>query len=129
MSSRSRIIIIAAVLISSFILVGCSSDSNPVSSQGSSGAKPITIDQPYPNPFQADKFIEYTVQYSAHVLIQIFDVNGKMRVTLVNEYQHRGTYRVLVNNLGLESGIYFAKITIGEQISTKRLTIIQDSWK
>ncbi|MBU1094897.1 MAG: Omp28-related outer membrane protein [Bacteroidetes bacterium] len=87
--------------------------------------------QNYPNPFNPSTTIEYNVPSSELVSLSIYDVLGVEIVTLVNEKQAAGKYKVLFNSLsvsggkGLPSGIYFYKLNIGDLSITKKMSIVK----
>jgi hypothetical protein len=75
----------------------------------------------YPNPFNPETIIRYTVPNSAeqyHVILKIFNILGQEVVTLVNEEQKSGYYEVKYLAQNQSSGIYFYQITVtsGNQI-------------
>lgn len=112
-----RMVFAGLFLLLGLALSGCSShsDSNPLAS----GPKSYLLDQDYPNPFEVHNSISYTVRQSAHVLLQIYGLQGEVLLTLVDHRQHNGTYSVSLRNLPLlDGGIYFARLTIGDQSHT-----------
>ena len=69
----------------------------------------------YPNPFNPETIIRYTVPNSAeryHVILKIFNILGQEVVTLVNEEQKSGYYEVKYLAQNQSSGIYFYQITV-----------------
>jgi hypothetical protein len=63
----------------------------------------------YPNPFTTSTKISYK-SAGGHVLIQIFDVQGKIIATLVDELKPLGDYTLDFENNGLPAGIYYARL-------------------
>lgn len=63
----------------------------------------------YPNPFNSQTTIKYSVIKKDNVKIDLFDISGKYISTIVNQMQNPGTYTANVNMNTLSSGIYFAK--------------------
>ncbi len=61
----------------------------------------------YPNPFNPVTTIQFTVPELYDVNLSIYDIQGKLVVTLVNEQLSLGNHSVQWNAVGLSSGMYF----------------------
>lgn len=75
-----------------------------------------------PNPFNATADIYYELNESNVVDIKLFDIVGKEVATLQKGKQESGKHMVTINRseLGLQSGMYFVKTSIGNSsFSTK----------
>lgn len=77
----------------------------------------------YPNPFQNNTNIAFTVPNEVFVSLNIFNVNGMKVATLLNENKQPGRYVINWNATLYGSGIYFYKLKIGTQIETKKLIL------
>lgn len=70
----------------------------------------ITLISNYPNPFSAATTIKYHIK-PGHVLIQIFDVSGRLIAVPVNQqYQQEGTYTITFYGATLATGVYYARL-------------------
>jgi len=83
------------------------------------------LHQNYPNPFNQKTTIDFTVPVCSNVTITVFDMFGKICSTLINELKTPGDYSVVFNKNGLRSGTYFYKITIDDQIQTRKMKAIE----
>ncbi len=83
------------------------------------------LDQNYPNPFNPKTVINYSIPKSEKVSLKIFDALGREVMTLVNDIQTSGTYKVTFDATALSSGIYFYTLTTSEFIQTKRMMLIK----
>ncbi|MBI1223693.1 MAG: DUF4331 domain-containing protein [Bacteroidetes bacterium] len=63
----------------------------------------------FPNPFTATTTVEYEVAEAGNITIQVYDMNGKLVSTLVNQVQDKGRYSAQFDASSLSPGIYFAK--------------------
>lgn len=63
----------------------------------------------YPNPFVENTNIQY-VSKGGHVLIQVFDNQGKLISTLIDAIKPAGNYSVRFENIFYKPGIYYARI-------------------
>jgi PKD repeat protein len=77
-----------------------------------------------PNPFNTEATVNYELNSSSNVTIELYDLVGKRIAELQNGMQQAGTQTVTINknDLGLNSGLYFVKTTVGaSSFSTKVL--------
>jgi len=82
-----------------------------------------TLAQNYPNPFNSQTEILYTIKNKSHVRLNVYDVVGKLVVTLVNEVHTPGVYSVSWNANEYSSGTYFYEISTSEYKETKRMVL------
>lgn len=81
--------------------------------------------QNYPNPFNPATKIKYDIKQSGYVRLIIFDALGRKVETLVDEYQHAGTYETNFNASHYPSGVYFYKLTTNNFTETKRMLYLK----
>jgi len=87
--------------------------------------KSYNLEQNYPNPFNPTTTITYSLAEEVGVKLTIFDVMGREVAQLINETQNAGTHRYNFNASALSSGIYFYKLTAGDFISVKKMTLLK----
>ncbi|MCF7803315.1 MAG: T9SS type A sorting domain-containing protein [Candidatus Marinimicrobia bacterium] len=85
----------------------------------------FTLAQNYPNPFNPETRISYTLQKETPTSIKVYDSNGKLVETLVNERKSAGTHTVEFNGAGLPSGIYFYTLSAGQLTQTKKMILLK----
>ncbi len=74
----------------------------------------------YPNPAVDELVIQYGVSSAQSVRMEIMDINGVVQQSVQLPSQQEGVY-VLQNDISeLVSGIYFVRLSIGEQVKTRR---------
>ncbi len=77
----------------------------------------------FPNPFKNTTTFRYRVRVGSKVGIHIYDINGKLLQTILNENLQPGEYQIDWNATKLAAGTYIAKITSGNSIlQTVKLT-------
>ncbi|MFN7119923.1 MAG: DUF4331 family protein [Saprospiraceae bacterium] len=76
---------------------------------------PVVFAYNFPNPFKNETTFKYRVSANGQVAIRIYDMNGKLLQTLVNENMSAGEYQKVWNATALPTGNYFATITIDNQ--------------
>ncbi len=84
---------------------------------------PVVFAYNYPNPFKNETTFKYRVSANGQVAIRIYDMNGKLLQTVVNENRSAGEYQKVWNANALPTGNYFATITIDNQaVQTLKLS-------
>lgn len=69
------------------------------------------LEQNYPNPFNPATNIEFSIPKPGNVKMEVFDINGRKIIDLVNENLNPGIYTIRWNAYGYSSGIYFCVLT------------------
>jgi len=85
----------------------------------------IILCQNYPNPFNPSTNIDYSLPSSSHVSIIVYDVLGRKVETLLDGNQVAGYHQVIWNASNVSSGVYFYRITAGENAITKRMLMLK----
>ena len=88
-----------------------------------------TLSQNFPNPFNPNTTIKYSLNEASQVSVEVFNVKGQLVKTLVNEYQTAGTQSVEWNgvddnNTSVSSGVYFYKMKAGGRYTSTRKMIL-----
>ncbi|MCP4633858.1 MAG: T9SS type A sorting domain-containing protein [candidate division Zixibacteria bacterium] len=78
-----------------------------------------------PNPFNAQTTISFYLNESNNVVLDIYNLLGQKVETLVEGRRHAGEHSVNWDGSGLSSGIYFYKLTTGDKVFTKRMTLLK----
>ena len=79
----------------------------------------------FPNPFNAQTTLEYTLAEAGHVEIQIFDLLGRLVATLQNGRQQAGTYRFTFAPEQQSSGLYFCRYRINGSTGVLKLALVK----
>jgi N-acetylneuraminic acid mutarotase len=81
----------------------------------------------YPNPFNPSTNFEFQIAERELVVLKVFDVIGNEIATLVNEEKPPGTYQTIFDSskYNLSSGIYFYKLTAGNFVQTRKMTLLK----
>jgi len=87
--------------------------------------KEIELYQNYPNPFNPSTFIEYRLNKSQHVKLQVFNILGKEIELLADQIQNAGYYRINWNPGKAASGVYFYRLTTATEVITKKMLLIR----
>jgi hypothetical protein len=79
----------------------------------------------YPNPFNPETKIDYTIPKSGNVKLEVFDNLGNLIKVLVNKIQYAGNYQVLFSCDNIPSGIYLYRLTTERSSITKKMVLIR----
>ena len=85
----------------------------------------FNLEQNYPNPFNPSTQINYSLADESQVNLKIYDVMGREVAELVNSKQSAGSYSVNFDASSLASGIYIYKLSAGDFISAKKMTLLK----
>ncbi|MCK4357250.1 MAG: T9SS type A sorting domain-containing protein, partial [Candidatus Cloacimonetes bacterium] len=89
----------------------------------------LTFDlrQNYPNPISNNltSTISYSLPVSGYVHLAIYNIKGQLIETLVNNFKEPGDYSLKWDISKLNSGIYFYKLTFGDNKIIKRCLIMK----
>ena len=83
----------------------------------------FTITSIYPNPFNAQLNITYEVRSEADVLLELFDLNGRLVTTLVDSRLTAGSHTTHWDGSALTSGIYLVRLKSENKIITKKIVL------
>lgn len=94
------------------------------------GAMLPTLHQNFPNPFNPATTISYTLAKDANVSLNIYNVNGQLVRTLVNQHQGVGTHNAVWdgrNDHGLDvsSGTYFYQINADGHSEMMKMNLLK----
>lgn len=83
------------------------------------------LKQNYPNPFNPETVIEFSLPKSSNVTLIVYNSLGQEVAKLIDEPLSAGSYKVKFNGGNLSSGVYFYKLTAGDQSSVKKMLLIK----
>ena len=84
----------------------------------------------YPNPFNPETMISFSVKAESKVKIDIFNIKGQKVKSLINEVYPMGNHKVLWNgkdnnDRAVSSGVYFTRMTTGKFQTTKKMLLMK----
>ncbi len=83
-----------------------------------------------PNPFNPRTTIKFNLSGKAAITLDIFDIQGRRVIQLLNEVKNAGSHQQVWNGRDgqgrqVSSGIYFYRFTAGNQESLGKLTLLK----
>jgi len=89
-------------------------------------ADKFSLSQNYPNPFNPNTIINYQLQNSSFVSLNVYDGNGRLVRVLESGFKQIGTYNVNFSAEGLSSGMYFYSLYAdGVLMDTKKAVVMK----
>lgn len=94
-------------------------------------ARRFTLKQNHPNPFNPSTRIEYSIEQTATVRIDVFDSAGRRVTTLINETRDPGPHAVEWNGLSSDgivqaTGLYYYRLLLnGLAVETRKMVLLK----
>ena len=76
----------------------------------------------YPNPFNPNTTINYLLNESGHIKMNVYDINGKLVDQIIDGYQVSGQHSLIWNPANLTSGMYYINLIQG--LSTDQMKVM-----
>ena len=91
-------------------------------------AKKFALLTAYPNPFNASTTIAFNLPKRSHVQLNIFDINGRLVRTLIDESMNVGQHKVIWNGnddkgCPVASGLYLGQVVTNESRQTIKMIL------
>lgn len=96
-----------------------------VDAPGGEVPEAFTLQQNYPNPFNPSTLIAFGLPNTARVSLEVYNLLGQKVVTLLDEMRDPGSYTVSFDGKGLSSGVYFYRLTAGNQVMSKKMMLLK----
>lgn len=79
----------------------------------------------YPNPFSGTSTIQFQTTSTEPVSLEVFDQTGRKISTLINQELSSGDHSVNFDGSSLPVGVYFYKLRIGNNMTTRKMILIK----
>ena len=79
----------------------------------------------YPNPFNSNTTISYSIRKESMVKLRVFDISGREVGVLVNELKQSGLHRVPFNVDHLPAGVYFSRLDLDGFTAAKEMILVK----
>jgi hypothetical protein len=77
----------------------------------------------YPNPSSTESHLDYNLKQNSKVVIELFDINGKLITELFNGNAKQGENMLVVNTEMYSAGTYSVKLHTNEGTTTVRMLV------
>lgn len=84
----------------------------------------------YPNPFNPETTIDFSLKEETNVKVEIFNIKGQKVTTLIDDMLIAGHHSVVWNGTDsngnhVSSGVYFSKMQAGNTISIRKMMLLK----
>ena len=83
------------------------------------------LSQNHPNPFNSGTRFTFTVPERCNVIIDIYSLLGRKIKTLVSGIYTAGIYEYYLNAEKMESGVYYCRMTAGDNILVNKMVLLK----
>lgn len=94
-------------------------------SSGRDVPESVKLNPNYPNPFNPTTTIPYEIAEDAEVKLTVWNMIGQKVATLVDGMVEAGTHQETWNANNMPSGIYIARFEVGNEVFTRKMTLIK----
>ena len=98
---------------------------NSVNRKPGTGNPTFTLHPNYPNPFNAQTMIPFTLDRMLPVRIAVYNQLGQEVITLVDERMNPGMYQVGWDAGAVSSGVYLIQLETGEYVKSRKAVLVK----
>ena len=80
---------------------------------------------PYPNPFNPETRLSYTLPEAGYTSVLVYDVQGREVGELLDGWMPAGSHEVTFNGSHLSSGVYFAVLKMNGLQQVRKLILLK----
>jgi len=96
-----------------------------INEYGNQNISDFSLHQNYPNPFNPTTNITFEINQGGVVRLEVFNILGKSIGMLANSFYSEGRHQLTFDATNLSGGVYIYRLTIDDQVLTKRMTLIK----
>jgi hypothetical protein len=85
----------------------------------------FSLNDIYPNPFNAQTTISYSVPVTEFIDVSVFDINGQKVQILETGTKNIGHHKIHWDAGDIPSGVYFVKLTTNNIVKTQLITLMK----
>lgn len=87
--------------------------------------KDFYLYQNFPNPFNPDTKITFSLIARSYVVLKVYDVLGREVSTLINEELEPGLHQRLFKKQGLPSGVYYYTLRVKGNAESRKMVLVK----
>ena len=87
--------------------------------------KELALNAIYPNPFNSEAVIKYSVPGNKDLSLKVYDISGRLVKTLATGMHAAGNYTVSWNAMDMTTGVYFVRMHSGQHSSVKKVILVK----
>jgi len=85
----------------------------------------LVIAELYPNPFNPQTTITFTLNESSNVLLDVYSINGQKVTTLVSDHVNAGVHSYIFDGKNLAAGVYFYRLSSPDFTKTGKMLFMR----
>lgn len=90
----------------------------------------FSLQQNFPNPFNPNTNIMFTIPERGNVKLTVFDITGRIITEPANGNMNTGSYEISFDGTGISSGVYFYRLDVISETGlnfseTKKMILIK----
>ena len=90
-----------------------------------SAAATTALNPSYPNPFNSETILSYTLPTAADIRLEVFTLNGQRVAVLHEGFQAAGYHTIALDASALASGVYLYRLTTPEGRFVQKFTLLR----
>jgi hypothetical protein len=101
-------------------------DTTVANVSGSSSVMPLAFDlRVYPNPFNSETQIEFSLSARKRISLKVYDLLGREVTTLQQGWAEAGTHTARFDAVNLPSGVYIYRLIAGSQFLSHKMVLLK----
>ncbi len=80
----------------------------------------------FPNPLSHQSFIQFELEQSEIIQLEVLDQNGKVVQTMLSGNQLAGIHKVLFAGHNLAHGLYYCRLRVDESVVTRQMILVAE---
>ena len=83
----------------------------------------FNLSQNYPNPAKSLTAMKLTLAAPTSVSVEVYSILGQAVQKTSNGIMAKGTHELIVDATGLNKGVYFISVKVGDQVQTRKMIV------
>ena len=96
-----------------------------VNVEASTSAAVTTLNPSYPNPFNSETILSYTLPTASDIRLEVFTLSGQRVAVLHEGFQGAGYHTIAMDASDLASGVYLYRLTTPEGRFAQKFTLLR----
>jgi hypothetical protein len=84
-----------------------------------------TLNEAYPNPFNAQTTISFTLPENAHISLVIYNIRGQVVKVIKDQILGSGNHSLKWDASGLSSGLYLCRLQAQDFSAVEKLVLLK----
>jgi len=81
------------------------------------------LSQNFPNPVKSQTTMKLTLTEPSNVSVRVYSMLGQNVQESINQLMTSGNHELIVDASGLQNGVYFISVKVGDQVQTRKMIV------